>query len=233
MKRLWRQPWVMAAAAFLFMSYLRLALSTIRWRHEHRELAEQVWRDGGGAGMCLWHGRLALSPVPWPPSPTRQRLNGLISRSADGEFIARVLGPLGIAPVRGSRDTKGKGEAAKGGSAALRDMLGLLRAGEAMAITPDGPSGPAEVFGKGPVLLSRLAGSAPLLLVGLATRPCLQLKSWDRTVFPLPFARGAIVWDGPVSAPRDLDAGGVEALRQAWTERLVAATARAEALLTR
>lgn len=231
MRRLSRQPWFIAAAAFLFASYLKLALGSIRWRYEHRERAEGVWRAGGGAVLCFWHGRISLSPAAWPQGGGRQAMHALISRSADGEFIAQTVGRLGFPSVRGSRDPKAKGEAVKGGAAALRDMLRLLRRGEAVSITPDGPSGPAEVFGEGPVLLSRMGAGAPVLLAGLATRPCIRVGSWDRAVFPLPFARGAIVYDGPVSAPRDLDALGVEALRRDWTERLAAATERAEALL--
>lgn len=233
MTRLSRRPWVIATGAFLFSSYLKLALGTTRWRREGQDSADQVWSAGGGAVLCFWHGRISLSPASWPQGGGRQAMHALISRSGDGEFIAQTVGRLGFPSVRGSRDPKRKGEAEKGGAAALRDMLRLLRAGEAVAVTPDGPSGPAEVMGEGPVLLSRMGGGAPVLLAGLAVRPCLRLRSWDQAVFPLPFGRGAIVYDGPVRAPRDLDASGVEALRREWTARLVAATEGAEAMLKR
>ncbi len=77
-------------------------------------------------------------------------------------------------------------------------------------------------------MLARVAG-APTLLVGLACRPCVRLKTWDRQVLPLPFGRGAMVWDGALPAPargESLDATAAD-----WAARLTAATARAEALL--
>lgn len=233
MKRLLRQPWLIETAAFFFAGYIRLALRTTRWRYEGRNHADAVWGSGGGAILCLWHSRISLSSIAWPVGAERQTLYCLISKSADGTLIAGVMRRLGYPAVRGSRDPKGKGEAAKGGAAALREMLRLLERGEAVAITPDGPSGPREIMGAGAIVVSRMSGGAPVLIAGIATRPCIRLNSWDRAVLPLPFAQGVVVWDGPVSAPRDLDASGVEALRHAWTERLVAATARAEALLMR
>ncbi len=74
-------------------------------------------------------------------------------------------------------------------------------------------------------MLARLS-KAPVLLVGLASKPCLRLNSWDQAMIPLPFTRGVIVWDGPFGAgPQD----DLEALRVEWTEKLSAVTRRAEA----
>ena len=68
----------------------------------------------------------------------------------------------------------------------------------------------------------------PVLLLGVACKPCLRLNSWDRTLFPLPFARAAQVWEGPVDASRDDDPAE---LAHEWGARLNAATERAHALL--
>jgi lysophospholipid acyltransferase (LPLAT)-like uncharacterized protein len=74
-------------------------------------------------------------------------------------------------------------------------------------------------------MLARLS-KAPVLLVGLASKPCLRLGSWDQAMIPLPFTRGVIVWDGPLGATARDD---LEALRVDWTARLSAVTRRAEA----
>lgn len=76
-------------------------------------------------------------------------------------------------------------------------------------------------------MLAKLTG-APVLMVGLACRPCIRLPSWDSTVLPLPFGRAAMVWDGPLVAATDTDSDMVAA---DWTARLNAVTDRAEALL--
>ncbi len=149
----------------------------------------------------------------------------MISLSADGAFVARAMEALGFPAIRG-----GAGKAsAKGGASAFRETLRWLRSGGGVAITPDGPRGPIGAMTDGPPLLAKASG-APVLLVGLACRPCARMNSWDRHAVPLPFGRGAIVWAGPFHAPRDADAAAVERLREGWRAALADATDRAEAL---
>ena len=213
-------------------AYLRFALGTIRWRWEGREAAEAVWDAGGGVIVCFQHGRIALSPACWPLDRA-QEPRAMISLSADGGFIAAAVARLGFPAIRGSAAKPSdpapgrakEGGRSKGGSAAFRETLRWIRGGGGIAITPDGPRGPPGAMTEGPPLLARASG-APVLLVGLACRPCLRLSSWDRHVAPLPFGRGLIVWDGPFEAGRDDDP---DALRDSWRARLQAVTDRAEA----
>ena len=226
MKALVRSAPVQAVLAVLLAAYLGVALRTMRWRWIGREHAEAVWDAGGPVIVCFWHSRIALSPACWPLSRA-QTPRALISLSADGEFIARAVGRLGFPAIRGSSGDPDKPDRAKGGAQALRAMLRWLKGSRGVAITPDGPRGPVEVMGDGPPILARLS-RAPVLLVGLAARPCLRLGSWDRAVLPLPFAQGAIVWDGALRAAPGSDAA---ALGEDWTGRLKAATQAAEAAL--
>lgn len=222
-----RIAWVTRTLAAVFAAYLRLVFATIRWTREGQERAEEVWRAGGGAILCFWHARIPLGPPSWPQGPQRQEIRALISLSADGEFIARAVAHIGFPAIRGSSKKRRDPAKNKGGEQAFRDMLRWVKGGGAVAITPDGPRGPAEGMEKGTPVLAQITG-APVLLVGLASTPCLRLGTWDRTVVPLPFSRGAMVWDGPLHAPRGADA---EALAADWAARLSAVTRRAEALL--
>ena len=208
----------------LLAGYLRFALRTIRWRWEGRERAEAVWDAGGGVIVCFQHGRIALSPACWPLDRA-QEPRALISLSADGGFVAAAVERLGFPAIRGSA-AKGVDPAkSKGGAAAFRETLRWIRGGGGVAITPDGPRGPPGAMTDGPPLLARASG-APVLLVGLACRPCVRLRSWDHHVVPLPFGRGLIVWDGPSRAGREDDP---ERLRETWRTHLQAVTDRAEA----
>ena len=227
MKRWTRSAGVQRALGRLFAAYLRFALATTRWRWEGRERAEGVWAGGGGIVVCFWHARIGLSPACWPLDRA-QAPRALISLSADGGFIAEAMARLGFPAIRGSAAKPSDPAKAKGGAQAFREVLRWIRAGNGVAVTPDGPRGPAERMTDGPPLLSRLSG-APVLLVGLAARPCLRLKSWDRAVVPLPFARGVICWDGPIAPPAPGEELGE--VGAAWSRRLTAVTARAEALL--
>lgn len=220
-----RSPVVQTTLAWLLAGWLKLCLSTMRWRHENLPVAEDIWKAGGGVIVCFWHSRIALSPACWPLDRA-QEPRVLISLSPDGEFIARAVQKLGFPAIRGSSSKKAAPDKAKGGAGAFRDVLRWIQGGGGIAVTPDGPRGPAEQMAEGAIMLARLSG-APVLLVGLAASS-VTLDTWDRARLPLPFGKGAIVWDGPIVAGRETD---MEAARTEWAARLSAATRRAEAMV--
>jgi len=230
-KRLIRAPWVQLLLAALLTAYLSVVLATLRWRREGEAIPKAAREAGQGVIVCFWHGRIALSPRAWPR--IREQGQGapraLISLSPDGAFIARASTWLGVPAIRGSSVKASDRAKPKGGSAAFRETLRWVRGGGGVAITPDGPRGPAEVMTEGVTRLAKLSGS-PVLLLGLACRPALRLSSWDRTVIPLPFGRGAMVWSGPYTVAPDARDDELETLRQALAQALCDATARAEAL---
>lgn len=229
MKQLSRAPWVQAALAALLAAWLRLCFATMRWTVENRQAAEKVWADGGGVIVCFWHSRISLSPACWPVDGTAQEPRAMISLSPDGEFIAGAVQKLGFPAIRGSsRKKTKKGHKEKGGTEAFREVLRWVRAGNCIAITPDGPRGPAESMAEGALMLARMT-RAPVLMIGFAGKPAIHLRSWDRAVVPLPFSKGAMVWGDPLV----LEAQDVtQNLRDAWAERLSALTRRAEALVS-
>lgn len=218
-----RNPLIQSTLAWLLAAWMRFCFATIRWTHVNEGVAEAVWKQGGGVLCAFWHSRIGLSPACWPLDRA-QPAKALISLSPDGQFIAKAVARQGIPAIRGSSANKDKADRAKGGSQALRDGLRQLKAG-GLAITPDGPRGPARRMAEGLPLLAKLSG-APTLFIGLSCKPAIRLNSWDRAVLPLPFGRGAIVWDR-VDYPAGADLAEVAA---AWTERLNAVEARADAI---
>lgn len=226
-----RSPLVMALMTRLMSGYLALTYRTLRWTREGQAIARdvqaQALADQSGVILALWHSRVPVGPATWPQGPDKPEIRVLVSQSNDGEFIARVIARLGLPSIRGSSLKKTDTAKNKGGEQAFRDMVKWVKDGGAMAITPDGPRGPVEVMQKGAVALARVSG-APVLFVGVAMKPCIRLNTWDRTIIPLPFARAAMVWDGPVRAGRDEDP---DALAAAWGQRLSAVSRRAEALV--
>jgi hypothetical protein len=229
MKRPFSAPSVTSAAAALVSAYLRFCYRTMRWVEHGREIAEADWAGGGGVMLCFWHSRVSLAPKCWPLDRA-QEARALISLSRDGEFIAQTMERLGFPAIRGSKAKDTDRTKNKGGAAAFRDIVRWVRGGKMIAITPDGPRGPAEQMGDGPPMIARITG-VPVLLAGFACKPAIHLKTWDRTVVPLPFSRAAIVWDGPLHAPSDADEETMKALSLEWADRLSAATRRAEAMV--
>lgn len=218
-----RNPAVQSALAWTLAKWMQFCFSTIRWTHENQQAAEAVWTQGGGVLCVFWHSRIGLSPSCWPLDRA-QPAKALISLSADGEFIAKAVARQGFPAVRGSSANKDKAEKAKGGTQALRDGLKQLKVG-ALAITPDGPRGPANVMAEGLPLMAKLS-KAPVLFIGMSCNPAIRLDSWDRAVLPLPFGKGAIVWDR-ADYPTDADMADVVA---DWTARLNTVEARADAI---
>lgn len=227
MKAFFRSAAVQGFLAAIFAGWLRFCYATLRWEREGQEKAQAVWAAGGGAILCFWHARIPLGPQSWPQGPDKQDMRALISRSADGEFIALTVQKIGFPAIRGSSKKGSDPGKNKHGEQAFRDMIKWVKGGGGIAITPDGPRGPAEVMQSGTPTLARMTG-APVLFVGLASKPCIRIGSWDRTLIPLPFSKGAMVWDGPVHAGREDD---LDALNIEWAARLSAVTRRAEAML--
>ncbi|MFN3353247.1 MAG: lysophospholipid acyltransferase family protein [Brevundimonas sp.] len=218
-----RNPILQSALAWLLAAWMQFCFRTMRWTWEDAHLAEEVWAEGGGVLCVFWHSRIGLSPASWPLDRA-QPAKALISLSADGEFIAKAVARQGFPAVRGSSANKDKADRAKGGAQALRDGLRQLKVG-ALAITPDGPRGPARRMAEGLPLLAKLSG-APVLFIGLSCSPAIRLKSWDRAILPLPFARGAVVWDRALYP----EGGDMAAVTADWTARLNAVEARADVI---
>lgn len=218
-----RIPFIQNTLAWVLAAWMRFCFATIRWTHQNEGAAEAVWKQGGGVLAVFWHSRIGLSPACWPldrATPAK----ALISLSADGEFIAKAVARQGFPAVRGSSANKDKAKAAKGGTQALRDGLKQLKVG-GLAITPDGPRGPARQMAEGLPMLAKISG-APALFIGLSCNPAIRLNSWDKAVLPLPFGKGAVVWD-VADYPQGADMADVVA---AWTERLNAVEAEADAI---
>jgi len=150
-----------------------------------------------------------------------RRAAALVSRSSDGEFINGALRLLGYETVRGS--------SSKGAARAL--ILLLRKAGEgfSLAMTPDGPKGPARKAQPGALYLAQKTG-LPILPISCATAWRIVFNSWDRFNFPLPFSRAAIVYGEPlrVGTGDDLEDAARELER-----RLDGACAEAERALGR
>jgi lysophospholipid acyltransferase (LPLAT)-like uncharacterized protein len=117
------------------------------------------------------------------------RLATVVSRSRDGEYLARLLHSQGLKTARGS--------SSRGGFSALSGMSRLMRGEQRHGvITVDGPVGPRRHVKQGAVVL---AFRVPALLVPvrLFPRHAFVFKSWDRFQLPLPFSRVDIVFGTP------------------------------------
>jgi len=161
------------------------------WRVEWRGFPEERLR--GPSIHTFWHGRLLALVY----THRKRGIRILISRHRDGEIITRITGRLGFRAVRGSTG------AGKGGVRAILEMAKRGRAGEDLAITPDGPRGPREKAQAGVLLIAQRSG-LPILPMATGASRGRFLRSWDRFLIPAPFARVAVVLGEPIRVPKDL-----------------------------
>ena len=124
----------------------------------------------------------------------------MVSRSFDGEYIARIIERFGFVAVRGS--------SSRGGSEALRDMRKELEKGAAVAFTIDGPRGPKYVAKPGPVLLARSSGM-PMAAFYVALSDAWVLKTWDEFMIPKPFSKALVRVSAKVHVPAQAPDGQI------------------------
>jgi lysophospholipid acyltransferase (LPLAT)-like uncharacterized protein len=166
--------------------------------------------------FCFWH--QCTLPCGW--YFRKFRCSILISRSFDGELIARTLGLLGFGSVRGS--------SSRGGVAGMLALKGVLDTGLPVVFTADGPRGPIYQTKIGPVKLAQMTqeeiGSFYLL-----PERAWTLNSWDRFLVPKPFSRVIVSWSRSV-APPAAEAGetAVEVKRQELNDAIERARLNAE-----
>jgi lysophospholipid acyltransferase (LPLAT)-like uncharacterized protein len=168
--------------------------------------------------FLLWHGRL----LPLSYFHRSWNLVTLISASADGELIARVVQRWGYTVVRGS--------SSRGGGPALRELIRYLRAGRSIAVTPDGPRGPRERVKPGVLAAAQLTGCS-LLPVSAAADRAWWFEGWDRFLVPQPFARIRVLYGEAIRVSRDADAHELAAVAQHIETTMTALGEQAEAEL--
>lgn len=146
-----------------------------------------------------------------------------VSRSRDGTLVEATLRALGFAQ-------SARGSSSRGGSAAFMGLLHQLEGGTTVAVLIDGPRGPAGVAKPGIAALARHSATA-IQPVAVAARPALRLRSWDRTLMPLPFARVVLAFGEPIEPTAGADRSD-EKLRTAEVgSRLAELQGQAEARL--
>jgi lysophospholipid acyltransferase (LPLAT)-like uncharacterized protein len=200
-RRLLRNAALRRAACWAIHCYIRFVYRTNRWRIEGGDRPRRLRAEGRPFIGAFWHGRMMLIPMAWRQMAP---MHMLISAHRDGQLIAGAMTYFGIGSIAGSTR--------RGGSSALRAMLKQLGDGNCVAITPDGPRGPAMTASLGIVNLARLA-QVPIQPITYATSRRRLLATWDRYHLALPFGRGVILWGEPIEIAPDLDAAALEHAR--------------------
>jgi tetraacyldisaccharide 4'-kinase len=151
---------------------------------EYLERARELSKTGTWM-FAVFHGRMFV-PV---YHQRDQGITALVSRSKDGEGVARLVQRLGYRTVRGST--------AKGGAEGMLTMIRTARS-SVVANMIDGPTGPREEPKIGTIAISRTAKVPIVPIIGSAAPSREFDRSWDRFQLPSPFARAVLGYGEPI-----------------------------------
>lgn len=196
--------WVEPIAAAVGPRLVHALAATWRYRVTGDEHLRALRAERRPFVFVLWH----HSILPLLYLHRHQDVVMLISRHRDGGYVADLGERWGYRSVRGSTR--------RGGEVGLLGVVRALQNGAEVAITPDGPRGPAERVQPGALAAAQHAG-VPLIPVGAQPRAAWRLKSWDRMQIPKPFARIDVAYGPPihVGAGKDGMRRGMDAVADA------------------
>ncbi len=179
------------ACIIAFLAWL--SFNTSKKNYINKEILQFALETNKPLIICFWHGR--IYPIAFL-SKKKKNFSAIISRHNDGEIIARTIAKFGFGAIRGSTNrlpSEDKTAKNRGGSSVLKATLKALKSGENVAITPDGPKGPArKVRSNFFALASRT--DAIIIPVSFSCSSAIKFSSWDSFIFPLPFSKITIIF---------------------------------------
>lgn len=161
---------------------VRLYSWTFRVTIENEDAWMAYLRGGGKVLLCTWHQQFFAAIKHFKSYESFKPLL-MISRSQDGEIIARIAEKQGWYTVRGS--------SSRDGGKALKEMIERLRQSKLAGHIVDGPRGPAGIVKGGVISLARATGAVVVPFYTAADR-AWYFQSWDRFMLPKPFAEVTI-----------------------------------------
>jgi lysophospholipid acyltransferase (LPLAT)-like uncharacterized protein len=181
---------------------VKLYFSTLRVKIEDLDRLLEYVESGGQFIFSSWHQRFVAGFI--GPKIVGKPFYIMVSRSRDGEFVSRVVRPFGWMAFRGSRS--------RGGTAALRSLLRILKRGYIVAHIVDGPTGPAREIKPGLVSLAQKSG-VPIGPAYIIYEKCWTLNSWDRFMIPKPFSKVLLKIGELIPVPSELTKEEFEKIR--------------------
>lgn len=168
-----------------------LLCKSLRIRVVNEESVKKLKKEKKNYIVAFWHGTM-LYPWYLHGSPC---FAALTSKSKDGELLAKLLRHWHYEVIRGSSSS--------GGDVALEIMVDYATNNYSIAITPDGPRGPAHKLKAGAVVAAKKAG-VPIVLAGVGYKKKKVLKNWDKFEIPYFFSNANVIYSDPVYIDKDL-----------------------------
>jgi lysophospholipid acyltransferase (LPLAT)-like uncharacterized protein len=151
-----------------------------------RDNYESLIKQGKSVILSVWHGQL-LSVV---HDLRKEKFYAIAGTHEDAEIISRIATKWGWNMMRGSSKEKG--------DVAYKNMINALKKpGNAVFITPDGPTGPARVPKPGGIRAAQ-ATNAAIIPISVHSTRRWGFTNWDTFYLEKPFGKIFIQYGEPI-----------------------------------
>jgi hypothetical protein len=158
-----------------------------------RDNYESLIKEGKSVILSVWHGQL-LSVV---HDLRKEKFHAIAGTHEDAEIISRIATKWGWNMVRGSSKEKG--------DVAYKNMINALKQpGNAVFITPDGPTGPARVPKPGGIRAAQ-ATNAAIIPISVHSTRRWGFTNWDTFYLEKPFGKIFIQYGEPIFFNKEQD----------------------------
>ena len=176
-KMKWKAWWSRLLLEFLY--------GTCRWDVQGQEQIHKLASSGKTVIIAVWHGKV----LPIFMNLSSKHYYGLAGMHKDAELIAQIGAQVGWKILRGSSSDRGK--------EVFKEMVAVLSTpGAVVAITPDGPKGPAKIPKAGVIRAAQKSGAVVIPAIGQAKRRW-GFTNWDTFYVAKPFSKIVLRYGTP------------------------------------
>ncbi len=174
--------------AYIGYLYILFVGLTSKVEIDNEEFSNKMWSEKKPFILAFWHSQLMMIGYVWK---SKGILNMLASSHSDGRFGAYIAGHFNLKNI--SIEAKNK-------SPSLRQIFKILKNGNYLGVTPDGPRGPNQKVSEGIIKIA-INTQVPIIPLGFASNNNFRLKSWDSFLITFPFSKCKFVWGEPINIP--------------------------------
>ena len=215
--------------SYIIVFYIYFVYYTSRKVFVNQNLMLDRFRNDQSLILVSWHNGIMMSPfvakLIYKVNKVK-KISSLASKHGDGRFVGAVMKKFGINNISGSsRDGRksSRGIDIHG----LKEIFRAIRSNLGIAITPDGPRGPAQKINGEIIKIAKLSAT-PILPMAVGYSKFCELKTWDKFRFPFPFGVICYCFDDLFFVDKDIVEQDIPALNLMLEERINLASNKAD-----
>lgn len=178
-KRLIKSNFFAFCFAVIISFVLTIWIWTLRIKRRNFDLLKTLKKNNSGYILLFWHGRSMISP--YLVHDTKKQVYGIFSKHSDGRLMANIFRLHNVKPIWGSTSSSSFGT--------IKDALKILKNGDVLAFSPDGPIGPRFTIATDSALYFAMKAKVPIVPLYISGKNAKLINNWDRYMIIKPFSK--------------------------------------------